>query len=66
MGGVWLDALKGALQATISVLLVLGYGSATVKYLNFFNENAVNSVTKLGTHILLPCELLAFPLSSCI
>lgn len=53
---IWLEALKGALQATISVLLVLCYGAGTVKYLSFFNEDAVNAVTKLGTHILMPCE----------
>ncbi|KAK9898182.1 auxin efflux carrier [Cystobasidium minutum MCA 4210] len=54
---IWLDALKGALQATISVLLVLSYGAGTTKYLSFFDEESVNAVTKVGTHILLPCLL---------
>lgn len=53
---IWGDALKGALQATISVLLVLSYGAGTTKYLSFFDEDAVNAITKVGTHILLPCE----------
>lgn len=57
MANAFLQGILGALQATISVLLVLVYGAAGTKYLSFLSEDTVNSVTKLGTNILLPCLL---------
>ena len=48
----------GALSATISVLLVLLYGASATKFLpHVLTEEVINSVTKLGTNILLPCLL---------
>ena len=57
---VFLQETLGALQATISVLLVLAYGAIIVKYLKIINNETVNKVTKLGTNILLPCRFIRY------
>lgn len=57
MANAFLQGILGALQATISVLLVLAYGAAGTRYLPFLSEETVNSVTKVGTNVLLPCLL---------
>ena len=57
MANAFLQGVLGALQATLSVLLVLCYGAAGTKYLSFLSEDTINSVTKLGTSVLLPCLL---------
>jgi hypothetical protein len=77
MANAFLQGIIGALQATISVLLVLFYGAAGAasafrerkgdlilnpsrigtRYLSFLSEETINSVTKLGTNLLLPCLL---------
>ncbi|CAD6587586.1 MAG: hypothetical protein CYPHOPRED_003969 [Cyphobasidiales sp. Tagirdzhanova-0007] len=54
---IFLQETLGALQATISVLLVLAYGAILVKYLKIIDSETVNKMTKLGTNVLLPCLL---------
>lgn len=55
MPSPFVEQAVGALQATISVLLVLLYGAVTVKWLGIINSDTVDKMTKLGTNILLPC-----------
>lgn len=54
MPSAFVETAVGALQATISVLLVLFYGAASVKWLKIVSPETVDGVTRLGTNILLP------------
>jgi hypothetical protein len=55
MPSPFVEQAIGALQATISVLLILLYGAITVKWLKIITHDTVDKMTKLGTNILLPC-----------
>lgn len=54
---IFLQETLGALQATVSVLLILLFGSCTVKYLRLVDQRTIDGVTKLSTNIFLPCML---------
>ncbi|KAL7006329.1 hypothetical protein EMMF5_004215 [Cystobasidiomycetes sp. EMM_F5] len=59
MPSAFVETAVGALQATISVLLVLFYGAASVKWLKIVSPETVDGVTRLGTNILLPALLFS-------
>lgn len=44
-----------AFEATISVLLVLGYGAIATRYLPFLSQDIVKSVSQVASNIFLPC-----------
>lgn len=48
MTNIFLQETLGALQATISVLLVLGYGAAATGWLKMMPSEVVNGMTKVG------------------
>ena len=54
MGSAIVEEILGALQATISVLLVLAYGGLSVKWLKIVSAGCIDEVTKLGINVFLP------------
>ena len=44
-----------AFEATVSVLLILGYGAFATKYLSFLSLDLVKSISQVASNIFLPC-----------